>query len=110
MIRKIFHSQDKSVVMFERNYHSPHFQLQMIPIPRQNSMFLENIFTRFGKKYELDFERMNKGEPLSAVFLILIKRVPPKAKYFYVEFDDGTRLIHLINGRIPIQFGRYDLA
>ncbi|KAF1744290.1 hypothetical protein MXB_4061 [Myxobolus squamalis] len=90
-IRKMFRSNEKSVVIFERNYHSQHLQLQIVPIPKQNPIYLADVFVRHGKKYGMDFTEIKNTDPLSSL-------------------DSGTRLIHLIKGKIPIQFGREVLA
>ncbi|KAF0991914.1 hypothetical protein HZS_2561 [Henneguya salminicola] len=102
-IRKMFKSEEKSVVIFDRNYHSQHLQLQIIPIPKQNPIYLADVFIKHGKKHGMDFTEIRGVEPLSSI-------ISPETPYFYIEFDDGTRLIHLIKGKIPIQFGREVLA
>jgi hypothetical protein len=64
---KYFNSQNKTCVIFERNFHSQHLQIQVIPIPMMDSDHLRRAFIDKGKHHNIEFVDIHKGQDLSEV-------------------------------------------
>ncbi|KAL5479933.1 hypothetical protein EMCRGX_G023536 [Ephydatia muelleri] len=102
-LRRYFKSKDQSCVIFERNFKSPHLQLQVIPVPDTPADTLRQAFIGFGETQGLEFTELPRDVPLTQVAQV-------GAPYFVAEFDDGPSLFVKIKGRFSLQFGREVLA
>ncbi|XP_062504190.1 CWF19-like protein 1 isoform X2 [Corticium candelabrum] len=102
-LRQYFHSKKKSCVIFERNFRSPHLQLQVVPVSGAVSDDIREEFKESAVNVGITFVELERDEPLSHI-------VAPKTPYFMIEFDSGPHLVHPIKGYFPLQFGRQVLA
>lgn len=102
-LRKLFHSEGKSCVIFERNFYTQHLQLQVIPIPRTDVEELKDIFREHGDSSSLAMRDVAANTELKQVVSI-------GAPYFVVEFDNEERLLHRVSLKMPLQFGREVVA
>lgn len=102
-LRKLFHSEGKSCIIFERNFYTQHLQLQVVPVPQTDVEELKDIFREHG-----DFNSLSLREV--AVNTELKQAVPIGAPYFVAEFDNGERLLHRVSNKMPLQFGREVIA
>lgn len=102
-LRKCFHSEGKSCIIFERNFYTQHLQLQAVPVPHTDVEELKDIFREHGDSSCLALKEV-------AVNTELKQAVPIGAPYFVVEFDNGERLLHRVLHKMPLQFGREVLA
>ncbi|XP_068725049.1 CWF19-like protein 1 isoform X2 [Montipora capricornis] len=102
-LRKLFHSEGKSCIIFERNFYTQHLQLQVVPVPQTDVEELKDIFREHG-----DFNSLSLREV--AVNTELKQAVPIGAPYFVAEFDNGERLLHRVSNKMPLQFGREVVA
>ncbi|GFU28835.1 CWF19-like protein 1 [Nephila pilipes] len=102
-----FHVQDQNVIFFERNFISPHLQIQVVPIPKSSSSGITKTIIEFASDQGLEFTELSK-------FSVLKQIVPTKKSYFYVEIVNNKKcigkLLHVIDGNFPLQFGRMMLA
>ncbi|GFR01465.1 CWF19-like protein 1 [Trichonephila clavata] len=102
-----FHSQDLNAIFFERNFTSPHLQIQAVPIPKSLSSGAVKTIIDFASAEGLEFTELSKFSALKQV-------VSRKKSYFYVEIIDNKncsgKLLHVIDGNFPLQFGRMMLA
>lgn len=102
-----YHEQDKDVVFFERNYSSPHLQIQAIPIPKNIKAELKEELFSASKNYNLEFTELPNFTHIQQV-------VSPKKSYFYLELivnkNSESKYLHVIQGKFPLQFGRVVLA
>jgi len=102
-LRKLFHSEGKSCVIFERNFYTQHLQLQVVPVPQTDVEELKDIFREHGDMSSLALRDVAANTELKQV-------VPIGAPYFVAEFDKGERLLHRVSHKMPLQFGREVVA
>ncbi|CAL1265079.1 unnamed protein product [Larinioides sclopetarius] len=97
-----FHDQEYDVIFFERNFVSPHLQLQIVPIPKSRTSGITETIIEFAASQGLKFTELSK-------FSVLKQVAPPKKSYFYIEVVVNKRysgkLLHIIEGNFPLQFG-----
>ncbi|PRD26183.1 UNVERIFIED_CONTAM: Cwf19l1 [Trichonephila clavipes] len=102
-----FHIQDLNVIFFERNLNSPHLQIQAVPIPKSCSSGAVKTIIEFASAQGLEFTELSK-------FSVLKQVVSKRKSYFYVEIiinkKSNAKLLHIIDGNFPLQFGRMMLA
>lgn len=98
-LRKMYHKEGKSCVIFERNYYTQHLQLQVIPVPLTDVEELKDIFRDHGDSNSLAMREVPANTELSQI-------VPVGAPYFVVEFDNEDKLLHRVSSKMPLQFGR----
>lgn len=98
-LRKMYHKEGKSCVIFERNYYTQHLQLQVIPVPPTDVEELKDIFREHGDSNSLAMRDVPANTELSQI-------VPIGAPYFVVEFDNEEKLLHRVSLKMPLQFGR----
>lgn len=102
-----FHSQNQDVIFFERNFISPHLQIQVVPIPKSSSSRAIKSILGFASTQGLELTELSK-------FSVLKQVVPTKKSYFYMEIVNNKKcngkLLHVIDGNFPLQFGRMMLA
>lgn len=100
-LRAYFESQGLVCVVFERNWRSQHMQLQVVPVPAACAPKLEATFRSVGQRHGIKFDSHKKGVKVEE---LLDDGVP----FLAVELPgDGPLLLHCIDGRFPLQFGRY---
>ncbi|GAB6026563.1 hypothetical protein CHUAL_012979 [Chamberlinius hualienensis] len=102
-LRKMFKSQKKTAVFFERNYKGFHLQIQVIPLPENKEPILKQTFMDIADCQSLTLNEIPAYTDLKQI-------VQPAVPYFYVELPKGEKLFHRIKGSFPLQFGREVLA
>lgn len=102
-LRNFYKAKGKSVVFYERNFKSPHLQIQVIPVPSSTSFKVKEVFLECGKEQGYDLDEIPKHTVLKQV-------VKPGRPYFYVELPNREKLFHRINKNFSIHFGREVLA
>uniref|UniRef100_T1JGW9 Small ribosomal subunit protein uS17 n=1 Tax=Strigamia maritima TaxID=126957 RepID=T1JGW9_STRMM len=100
-LRKFYDSQQKIPIFFERNFRTQHFQIQVVPVSRKLENKIFAAFKRCAEQNELKLQTMPDSTELD---------IPSGVAYFYAEIPSGERLLHLINKRFPLQFGREVVA
>ncbi|GBM55601.1 CWF19-like protein 1 [Araneus ventricosus] len=102
-----FHDKEYDVIFFERNFVSPHLQIQIVPIPKSRTSGITETIIEFAASQGLKFTELSK-------FSVLKQVAPPKKSYFYIEVvvnkKYNGKLLHVIEGNFPLQFGRMMLA
>lgn len=107
-LKNYFHDKNKDVVFFERNYSSPHLQIQVIPIPRGKMVEIEKSLEHFNEKYGLSCINV----PGFCDMLQIVQKEP----FFYMEVminkTSTERYLYKIKQKqkFPLQFGREVLA
>ncbi|TMW61954.1 hypothetical protein Poli38472_009447 [Pythium oligandrum] len=108
-LRKYFDSQDKDMVLFDRNIltvGATHCHLQVVGIPRTHAASAHQVFLDEGEKYNVKFQELKADDDLYA----LTEGKP----YFYVEIPDGqgktVRLLNFVEAKQYMQFGRHAAA
>uniref|UniRef100_A0A6V7QTD5 C3H1-type domain-containing protein n=1 Tax=Ananas comosus var. bracteatus TaxID=296719 RepID=A0A6V7QTD5_ANACO len=108
-----FKNQEKSVVYFEWVFqHSPHANLQAIPIPLSKASSVEKIFSLAAKRTGFEFVVLNPDSDSTDGRKLLRSQFDGKSSLFYVELPEGKILLHRVddNEKFPVQFGREVLA
>ncbi|GFR75681.1 CWF19-like protein 1 [Elysia marginata] len=98
-LRKMFRSQEKGVVFFERNFRTQHLQIQAVPIPQDSITDIKDTFMSCAESENLELAEIPKHSDLKQI-------VPDGASYFYVELPTGEKCLHRISKHFPLQFGR----
>ena len=101
-LTKYFQTLNKSVIFFERNYRSPHLQIQVVPIPAEITN-IKNFCIEYCESQEVNVEVMPKNAQL-------FQMVKPGIPYFYFELPDGNKLFIQVKKGFDIQFGREMMA
>ncbi|KAL3285574.1 hypothetical protein HHI36_000104 [Cryptolaemus montrouzieri] len=96
---KFFDREGKVPVFFERNYKTSHMQLQVVPISKQATRELKEIFMEEAEAHSLNLDVLESHDRLDQV-------IPPNVPYFLVELPNGSILYTKIKGSFPINFGR----
>ncbi|CAG7832388.1 unnamed protein product, partial [Allacma fusca] len=102
-LKKFFASIGKGVVFFERNFKSPHLQVQAIPIPIEIAKCLKITCLDYADSEEIEMQDFPSNADLSQMTRVGFP-------YFYLELPDGSKLFTPIGKNFPIQFGRELLA
>jgi len=111
-LQAAFAANNQHCVMFERNYHSDHLQIQVVPVPQAiaSDAIKESIIKcasrqvdRMNRSIKMDFAELPSKTNIKQV---VSDRVP----FFHVELPDGQRYFHKVNKYFPLQFGREILA
>lgn len=120
-VNKFYARNGEVAVFFERNYKTLHMQLQCIPLPKQATREIKEIFkvriptalSTYRNKFFQD-EAQAHGFELHELesHSRLDQVIPAGAPYFYVDLPDGTTLYTKISHSMnfPINFGREVLA
>jgi len=101
-LTKYFQSINKSVIFFERNYKSPHLQIQVVPVPAEITN-IKNFCLEYSESQEVSMEVMPKHAQL-------YQMVKPGIPYYYFELPDGEKLFVQVRKGIDIHFGREMMA
>ena len=102
-LRKLFKKQGYSCVIYERNFYTQHLQIQVIPVPREKAEDLKSLFMEMGSEKDMEFDMLDDETDLKEI-------IRPQVPFFLVEFEDGSRLLHRVRRKMPLQFGREVLA
>nr|XP_019708745.1 zinc finger CCCH domain-containing protein 59 isoform X2 [Elaeis guineensis] len=108
-----YKNQANEVVFFEWIFqHSPHANLQAVPIPLSKASNVQRIFNLAAKKLGFEFAVVNPDDDSSEGRKLLRSQFDGKSSIFYVELPEGTILSHLVDDKekFPVQFGREVLA
>ncbi|XKL66608.1 hypothetical protein PGB90_010028 [Kerria lacca] len=98
-----YYSIDKQTpVFFDRNYKTPHHQIQVIPVPNDKLQNVKQLFMELAEKKGFSLMEI----PVNAEIKNILQT---KDAYFYVEIGNH-RLIHVIKNYFPLQFAREVLA
>ncbi|XP_028399812.1 CWF19-like protein 1 [Dendronephthya gigantea] len=102
-LRKLFKKQGYACVVYERNFYTQHLQIQVIPVPIEKAEDLKGLFMEMGGEKNMEFDMLDDETDLKQI-------IRPQVPFFLVEFDDGSRLLHRVRKKMPLQFGREVLA
>ncbi|XP_059168516.1 CWF19-like protein 1 [Physella acuta] len=98
-LRKMFKSQGKSCVFFERNFRTQHLQIQAVPFPQDCIVDVKDTFMACAEAEAIELVEIPKHSDLKQI-------LPDGVPYFYVELPSGERCLHRISKQFPLQFGR----
>ena len=102
-IVKALKSKGQSVVFFERNFKSPHLQIQCVPIPASKEEIAKDVFIDTAAVHSITLDELPEHGELRQV-------VRPGSAYFYLELSGRRRFVSQIRNRFPLQFGREVMA
>lgn len=98
-LRKFYMSLGQDVVFFERNYKTSHLQIQCVPVPRDVS---EQILEVFKDEAALNRVAIEELPPYADLAQVAILGAP----YFHAELPSGEQLFAKTKNNFPLQFGR----
>ncbi|CAH1116499.1 unnamed protein product [Phaedon cochleariae] len=104
-LKEFYARNGKVPIFFERNYKTSHMQLQAVPIPKNATRELKDIFIDESESQGFKLEILDSHNRLDQV-------LPPKVPYFTVELPDSMVLYTKIQGNtnFPLNFAREVLA
>uniref|UniRef100_A0A8K9WP22 CWF19-like protein 1 n=1 Tax=Oncorhynchus mykiss TaxID=8022 RepID=A0A8K9WP22_ONCMY len=104
-VRTFYKSKGQRCVLFERNYHSQHLQIQVVPVPEDQCTTedIKEAFMLQAQEQNMELMEIPQHTDLKQI-------APPGTPYFYVELDSGEKLFYRIQKNFPLQFGREVLA
>ncbi|XP_043262500.1 CWF19-like protein 1 [Colletes gigas] len=102
-ITKYYATMDKVPVFFERNYKTSHCQLQVIPVHKNLTPALKEMFEEMAECNNFKITELPMHTDLQQI-------AKPGILYFYVELPAGIKLYYRIKKDFPLQFGREVLA
>uniref|UniRef100_A0A8C7RJQ2 CWF19-like protein 1 n=1 Tax=Oncorhynchus mykiss TaxID=8022 RepID=A0A8C7RJQ2_ONCMY len=104
-VRTFYKSKGQRCVLFERNYHSQHLQIQVVPVPEDKCTTedIKEAFLLQAQEQNMELMEIPQHTDLQQI-------APPGTPYFYVELDSGEKLFYRIQKNFPLQFGREVLA
>jgi len=103
-LRKMYKRHGKGAVFYERNYRTSHMQIQVVPVPKNNSAEVQKVFLDCAASLDLDLNEIPSHVPLSQL------AVQGQA-YFYAETPEKQKLFGRITKKnYPLQFGREVMA
>ena len=102
-VAKAFKSKGQSAVYFERNFKSPHLQIQCVAVPAEKEDLVNDVFVEQSAVNSVTLDELPKHAELRQI----VKQGSP---YFFLELPKNRRYIAHIRGRFPLQFGRQVLA
>ncbi|XP_069960745.1 CWF19-like protein 1 isoform X2 [Cherax quadricarinatus] len=102
-LRKMFRKNGQDVVFFERNYHSQHLQVQVVPVPSDAAPHLQDAFMDAAESNGIAVDEIPRMSDIAQV-------APSGVPFFYAELPTGQKLFHRIKKHFPLQFGREVLA
>ncbi|XP_035824397.1 CWF19-like protein 1 [Aplysia californica] len=102
-LRKMFKSQGKSIVFFERNFRTQHLQIQAVPIPQDSVQDIKDTFMTCAEAEKIELAEIPKFSDIKQI-------VPDGAPYFLAELPTGEKCLHRIGKQFPLQFGREALC
>lgn len=102
-LKKFYDSKNLVPVIFERNYKTSHLQLHVVPVPKNQSENLKEVFLNFSDDLNLKLSELPKKAKLKDY-------VQPGTTYFYLELPTREKFICNCQKNFPIHFGREVLA
>ena len=102
-IVKALETRGKTAVFFERNFKSPHLQIQCVGLPKDKEGLLEGVFVEVAAMKSVQMEELPSH-------VALRQAVPPGNPFFLLELPMKKRYLCNIRGFFPLQFGRVALA
>ncbi|ELU06627.1 hypothetical protein CAPTEDRAFT_168674 [Capitella teleta] len=104
-LKKCFKQEDKEVVFFERNYKTPHLQIQVVPCSTSLVPYIHDTFMEYALSHKCELHEIPEHSDLRQI-------VPSGAPYFHAELPTGKRLLYRMKkvSTFPIQFGREAMA
>lgn len=97
-LREFFKTKGMSVGFFERNYKSPHLQVNAIAVDESLEWQMKNVVEDKAEEYNIQMETVPK--------LMAPTQLPPKGPYFSLELPDMTTYITRQMKQFPLAFGR----
>lgn len=97
-LRKFFKSTGQSVAFFERNYKSPHLQVNAVAVDESLEWQIKNTIEDKAEEYNIQFETIPK--------LTNATQLPSQGPYFSVELPDSSTYITRQMKQFPLHFGR----
>ncbi|XP_049876735.1 CWF19-like protein 1 [Pectinophora gossypiella] len=97
--KKFYASMNKLAVFFERNFRSSHMQIQCVPVPRNCSDQLLEVFQDEAGINSLQFEVLPPFTDLAQVTFA-------GSVYFHAELPSGEQIYVKPKRGFPLQFGR----
>lgn len=90
-------------MFFERNFKSPHLQIQCVAVPSEKEDAVKEIFVEVAA---MQFVNLDELPPHAELRQVVQQGKP----YFFLELPNKERFVCQIRGRFPLQFGREVLA
>jgi len=100
---RMFRSENKSMVVYERNFYTQHLQLQVTGVPSAVSADVKDSFLDIAEANGMEMTEVPDGKDIGEM-------VSVTTPFFAAEFDGGERILHKVKGRMPVQFAREVLA
>jgi len=102
-LRKMFESESKHMVTFERNYYTQHLQLQVIGVSKDTVDEIKDTFMDLAESESMEMIEVEEDRDISELVAVT-------TPYFAVEIKPGERLLHKVKGKMPLHFGREVLS
>ncbi|KAG6623079.1 Nuclear protein [Phytophthora cinnamomi] len=126
-LRRYFASQGKELLVIDRNVATlgaTHCHLQVVGVPKAKAEATRRVFETEGEKYHVKFEELQRGADekaddsvdvaASTGPLELLRQQTDGKPFLYAELPDGqggtTQLLHHVEGKHYVQFGRHAAA
>ncbi|CAM1328180.1 CWF19L1 (predicted) [Pycnogonum litorale] len=99
-LKRYYKSLGLTVVFFERNFRTSHLQIQCVPLPTScDADLVKETFQNIGDSEDIELNEIPVHSDLSQI-------IEAGRPYFYVELQDGRKLLHRVKKGMPINFGR----
>lgn len=102
-LRKLFKTENKVPVFFERNYKTSHLQMHVIPVPKEKAGKLRIAFEDSAESQGIELHELPDHSNLEDL-------VQPGSPYFYLELPSKEKYFCSKMKNFPLQFGRDVLA
>lgn len=97
-LRNLYKSKGKTAAFFERNYKSPHLQVNAVAIDESLEWRMKSTVDDKAEEYNIQLETVPK--------LMAPTQLPPQGPYFALEMPDYTTFITRQMKQFPLHFGR----
>ncbi|KAK7582510.1 hypothetical protein V9T40_013955 [Parthenolecanium corni] len=101
-LRQYYSAHGKKPIFYDRNYKTPHYQIQAIPVPSQKLATVERLFMELAEEKGFSLTKVPESADRKDIFC-------SENSYFYVEIGKN-KFIHHIKKFFPLQFAREVLA
>ncbi|XP_026320616.1 CWF19-like protein 1 [Hyposmocoma kahamanoa] len=98
-LKSFYSPMNKVAVFFERNYRSAHMQIQCVPVPKQCSEQILEVFQDEAGINSLELEVL---PPYTDIMQVTFAGSP----YFHAELPTGEQIYIKTKQYFPLQFGR----
>ncbi|CEG46019.1 zinc finger ccch domain-containing protein 64-like [Plasmopara halstedii] len=121
-LRRYFASQEKEILVLDRNVATlgaTHCHWQVVGIPKDKTGAARRIFESEGEKYNVKFRELLANSTSDSIegtagLLESLRQQTDNKPFLYAEVPDGenrcTRLLHHVEGKHYVQFGRHAVA